>query len=189
MSENAFRAAGYSWRLYCGRQVIEQEPARRPSIGPARSAPSSSAPVPSTGAPTPSGASPRRSATVTPASSTASRRTRPTSRCAPPRDGRQPTPGADLLIAVGGGSVIVATRAVAIFMAEPGDPFRIMTQYPEGKPAYSPRLLGAEAADHQHSDHAEQRDEPRRHRPEEPGPRPPHGVFRSQDAPAFDLPR
>ena len=48
---------------------------------------------------------------------------------------------ADLLIAVGGGSVIVATRAVAIFMAEPGDPFHIMTQYPEGKPAYSPRLL------------------------------------------------
>ncbi len=48
---------------------------------------------------------------------------------------------ADLLIAVGGGSVIVATRAVAIFLAEPGDPFQIMTQYPEGKPAYSPRLL------------------------------------------------
>ena len=48
---------------------------------------------------------------------------------------------ADLLIAVGGGSVIVATRAVAIFLAEPGDPFDIMTQYPEGKPAYSPRLL------------------------------------------------
>jgi alcohol dehydrogenase class IV len=48
---------------------------------------------------------------------------------------------ADLLIAVGGGSVIVATRAVSIFMAEPGDPFRIMTQYPEGKPAYSPRLV------------------------------------------------
>jgi alcohol dehydrogenase class IV len=49
--------------------------------------------------------------------------------------------GADLLIAVGGGSVMVATRVVAIFMAEPGDPFAIMTQYPEGKPAYSPRLL------------------------------------------------
>jgi alcohol dehydrogenase class IV len=49
--------------------------------------------------------------------------------------------GADLLIAVGGGSVMVATRVVAIFMAEPGDPFEIMTQYPEGKPAYSPRLL------------------------------------------------
>jgi alcohol dehydrogenase class IV len=26
-------------------------------------------------------------------------------------------------------------------MAEAGDPFQIMTQYPEGKPAYSPRLL------------------------------------------------
>jgi alcohol dehydrogenase class IV len=49
--------------------------------------------------------------------------------------------GADLLIAVGGGSVMVATRVVAVFMAEPGDPFEIMTQYPEGKPAYSPRLL------------------------------------------------
>ena len=49
--------------------------------------------------------------------------------------------GADLLIAVGGGSVMVATRVVAIFMAESGDAFQIMTQYPEGKPAYSPRLL------------------------------------------------
>jgi alcohol dehydrogenase class IV len=49
--------------------------------------------------------------------------------------------GADLLIAVGGGSVIVGTRAVAIFLAETGDPFELMTQYPQGKPAYSPRLL------------------------------------------------
>ena len=49
--------------------------------------------------------------------------------------------GADLLIAVGGGSVIVACRAVAIFMGETGDPFKLMTQYPEGKPAYSPRLM------------------------------------------------
>jgi alcohol dehydrogenase class IV len=53
--------------------------------------------------------------------------------------------GADLLIAVGGGSVMVATRVVAIFMAEQGDPFQIMTQYPEGKPAYSPRLLAPKA--------------------------------------------
>lgn len=48
--------------------------------------------------------------------------------------------GADLLIAAGGGSVIVATRVVDIFLCEPGDPFEIMTQYPAGKPAYSPRL-------------------------------------------------
>jgi alcohol dehydrogenase class IV len=51
------------------------------------------------------------------------------------------TAGADLLIAVGGGSVMVATRVVAIYLAEAGDPFAIMTQYPEGRPAYSPRLI------------------------------------------------
>jgi alcohol dehydrogenase class IV len=49
--------------------------------------------------------------------------------------------GADLLIAVGGGSVIVGTRVVAILLAEQGDPYTLMTQYPEGKPAYSPRLM------------------------------------------------
>ena len=50
---------------------------------------------------------------------------------------------ADLLIAVGGGSVIVGTRVVAILLGEDGDPFELMTQYPEGKPAYSPRLMAA----------------------------------------------
>lgn len=54
--------------------------------------------------------------------------------------------GADALIAVGGGSVLVANRCVAIFMTEPGDPFEIMTQYPEGKPAYSPRLMAPKPA-------------------------------------------
>jgi alcohol dehydrogenase class IV len=49
--------------------------------------------------------------------------------------------GADLLIAVGGGSVIVGTRVVAILLAEQGDPYTLMTQYPEGKPAISPRLM------------------------------------------------
>lgn len=47
---------------------------------------------------------------------------------------------ADLLIAVGGGSVIVATRVVAILLGEDGDPFALMTQYPDGKAAFSPRL-------------------------------------------------
>jgi alcohol dehydrogenase class IV len=51
--------------------------------------------------------------------------------------------GADMLVAVGGGSVIVAVRAVAIFLGEAGDPFALMTQYPEGKPAFSPRLEAA----------------------------------------------
>ena len=49
--------------------------------------------------------------------------------------------GADLLIAVGGGSVIVATRVINIYLCEAGDHFEIMTQYPAGKPAYSPRLM------------------------------------------------
>jgi alcohol dehydrogenase class IV len=49
--------------------------------------------------------------------------------------------GADMLIALGGGSVIVGTRVVAILMAEKGNAFELMTQYPEGKPAYSPRLM------------------------------------------------
>jgi alcohol dehydrogenase class IV len=49
--------------------------------------------------------------------------------------------GADLLIAVGGGSVIVGTRVVAILLAEKGDPYALMTQYPPGQPAVSPRLL------------------------------------------------
>ena len=49
--------------------------------------------------------------------------------------------GADLLIALGGGSVVVGTRVVAILLAEKGDAFSLMTQYPEGKPAYSPRLM------------------------------------------------
>lgn len=49
--------------------------------------------------------------------------------------------GADLLIAVGGGSVIVGTRVIAVLLGEQGDPFELMTQYPEGKPAYSPCLM------------------------------------------------
>ena len=48
---------------------------------------------------------------------------------------------ADMLIAAGGGSVLVAVRVVAVYLGEGGSPFELMTQYPEGKPAYSPRLM------------------------------------------------
>jgi alcohol dehydrogenase class IV len=48
---------------------------------------------------------------------------------------------ADLIIAVGGGSVIQGARVVAILLAEKGRAIDLMTQYPEGKPAVSPRLL------------------------------------------------
>lgn len=48
---------------------------------------------------------------------------------------------ADMLIAMGGGSVLVGTRVMAILLGENGDPYALMTQYPEGQPAYSPRLM------------------------------------------------
>jgi alcohol dehydrogenase class IV len=139
MTETTFRAGGYPWRLYCGRNVIEQ------SLNEA---------VERAGA--------KRAFVI--CSPSVNRRTDTVRRIAEVlgdryagvHDGIEKdstyasvraathaatNAAADLLIAVGGGSVIVATRAVAIFMAEPGDPFQIMTQYPEGKPAYSPRLL------------------------------------------------
>jgi alcohol dehydrogenase class IV len=48
---------------------------------------------------------------------------------------------ADLLIAVGAGSVIQATRVVAILLAEEHPVEQLITQYPEDGPAVSPRLL------------------------------------------------
>ena len=139
MSETAFRAAGYPWRLYCGRQVIEQSlreavdraGAKRAFVVCSRSVN-------------------RRTDTVRRIEAVLGDRyagifdgIEKDSTYVSVRAAREAATeaSADLLIAVGGGSVIVATRAVAIFMAEPGDPFQIMTQYPEGRPAYSPRLI------------------------------------------------
>ncbi len=48
---------------------------------------------------------------------------------------------ADLLIGVGGGSVIQATRVVAILLAESGAPHDLITQYPANAPAISPKLM------------------------------------------------
>lgn len=49
---------------------------------------------------------------------------------------------ADMLIAVGAGSVIQGARVVAILMAEQGPVEKLVTQYPEdGTPAISPKLL------------------------------------------------
>ena len=139
MIERVFRAAGYSWRLHCGPQVIEQ--GLREAVERAGA---------------------RRAFVI--CSPSINRRTDAVRRVAAalgdryagvfdaiPKDcpsadvcaakNAALAARADLLIAVGGGSVIVATRAVAIFLGEPGDPFEIMTQYPEGRPAFSPRLL------------------------------------------------
>ena len=48
---------------------------------------------------------------------------------------------ADLLIAVGAGSVMQATRVVAILLAETRPVEELITQYPESAPAISPKLL------------------------------------------------
>lgn len=139
MSDSPFRAAGYAWRLHCGQQVIERHLKEAADRVRARRAfvicsPSVNRRTDII----------RRIATalgdvyagvydgIEKDSSYAS----VLAATAAARDA-----AADALVAVGGGSVIVATRAIAIFLAEPGDPFRLMTQYPEGEPAYSPRLL------------------------------------------------
>ena len=139
MTEHTFKAASYPWRLYCGRQAIEQD--LKAAVDRARA---------------------KRAFVV--CSASVNRRTETVRRIesvlgdryAGVYDGIEKdstfssvcaardaaiAARADLLIAVGGGSVMVATRVVAIYLAESGDPFQIMTQYPEGKPAYSPRLL------------------------------------------------
>lgn len=141
MGDESFRAAGYPWRLHCGPLAIEQglkdavdrAGAKRALVICSRSVN-------------------QRTDTVRRIEATLGDRyagvydgIEKDSSYASVRAAKEAAieVGADLLIAVGGGSVIVATRAVAIFLAEPGDPFEIMTQYPEGKPAYSPRLLAS----------------------------------------------
>jgi len=48
--------------------------------------------------------------------------------------------GADLLISLGAGTIVVATRVINIYLCETGDHEAMATQYPDGKPAVSPRL-------------------------------------------------
>ena len=48
---------------------------------------------------------------------------------------------ADLLIGIGAGSVIQATRVVAILLAEKRPVEELITQYPENAPAVSPKLM------------------------------------------------
>ncbi len=139
MSEGTMRAAGYSWRLYCGSDVIEER---------MREA------VDRVGAK-------RAFVICSPSVNTRTETVRRIEAALGDRyvgvfDGIEKdstyasvvaakeaaaVANADLLIAVGGGSVIVSVRVVAIYLGEEGDPFDIMTQYPEGKPAYSPRLM------------------------------------------------
>ena len=49
--------------------------------------------------------------------------------------------GADVIIAVGGGSAVVTARAIVILLAEGGEPRDHATRYPPGQPPVSPRLM------------------------------------------------
>ncbi len=139
MNTQPFRAAGHDWRLYCGPAVLEQylpEAAKRAKASRAFVICSPSIN--------------RRTDTV--------ERIRQAlgDRFAGVYDGIEKdstyasvqaatdaarAANADLLIAAGGGSVLVAVRVVAVYLGEDGSPFDLMTQYPAGKPAYSPRLM------------------------------------------------
>ena len=135
---SGFRAAGFAWRLWCGAGVIEAHLAEAVARAGAKRAFVVCSPSVN-----------RRTDTVVRIAAALGDRfagvfdgiekdSTFASVCAA-RDAARAA-GADLLIAVGGGSVIVAVRAVAIFLGEAGDPFALMTQYPEGRAAYSPRL-------------------------------------------------
>ena len=47
----------------------------------------------------------------------------------------------DCVVAVGGGSAVVTARGITILLAEDGTAQELCTQYPEGEPPISPRLI------------------------------------------------
>ena len=49
--------------------------------------------------------------------------------------------GVDCVVAVGGGSAVVTARGITILLAENGTAQELCTQYPEGEPPISPRLI------------------------------------------------
>lgn len=141
MSANGFRAAGFPWRLYCGRQVLEQSLKEAVARAGARRAFVICSPSITRKTDTVA----RIAATLGDLYAGVFDAVENDATYSSVRAGTDAAvaAGADLLIAIGGGSVIMAARGVAIFMAEAGDPFQLMTQYPEGRAAYSPRLMAS----------------------------------------------
>jgi len=138
MPYSAFKAAGYDWRLFVGPQVIEQNLAASVKRAGATRAFIICSPSINQRTDTVE----RIKSAVGDAFAGVYDGIAKDSTFASVQAAKQAAEdaGADLLIAVGGGSVLVAVRAVAIYMGESGDPFDLMTQYPEGKPAFSLRL-------------------------------------------------
>ena len=50
---------------------------------------------------------------------------------------------ADGIVAIGGGSAVVTARGITILLAEKGTAQELCTQYPQGKPPVSPRLMAS----------------------------------------------
>lgn len=134
----SFRASGHNWRLYCGSNVLEDHLKEVISRAGAKRAFVVCSPSIN-----------RRTDIVSRIEKALGpvfagvfdqiEKDCPYSNVCAARDAAREA-NADLLVAAGGGSVLVATRAVAIFLGEDRDPFELMTQYPADKPAYSPRL-------------------------------------------------
>src|SRR5262245_30510952 len=121
MGDSSFKSSGYSWRLFCGSNVIESDLMASVARAGARRAFVICSPSIN-----------RRTNTVKRIATAlgdrfagvfdqADKDSTYASVCAAKAAASDAQ--ADLLIATGGGSVIVATRAVAIFLAETGSPF------------------------------------------------------------------
>jgi len=135
---NDFRAVGYPLRLYSGQDALENLPAELKRRGATRAfvvcgrSVSRKTPLIS------------RVRTILGASLAGffdeMAKESPLSAVSAARDAAREA-NADMLIAIGAGSVIQATRVVAILLAETRTVEALITQYPEDGPAISPKLL------------------------------------------------
>lgn len=138
MSGLAFTARGFSWRLHSGPDAIADQ--LRPEAARAGAKRAFVITSPSIAARTQTIARVESALGDLHAGTFSGIENDSTYRSVAAATGQARAAGADLIVAVGGGSVIVAARAVVIFLCEDGDPFQLMTQYPEGGRAHSPRL-------------------------------------------------
>ena len=136
--EGSFKSSGYSWRLFCGAGVIESDLKAAVERAGAKRAFVICSPSINRKTNTVKRIAAAFGERLAGVFDEAEKDSTYASVCA--AKAAAVGAGADLLIAVGGGSVIVAVRAVAIFMGESGDPFKLMSQYPEGGRPFSPRL-------------------------------------------------
>lgn len=138
MTIEAFKSAGHSWRLFCGAGVIERNLKAAVTRAGAQRAMIVCSPSIAAKTDLPGRIEAALGDVFAGTFDGIEKDSSYASVCAATARARELK--ADLLIAVGGGSVIVATRAVSIFLSETGDPFDLMTQYPESGRPVSPRL-------------------------------------------------